>query len=341
MPSGTYRPPTAPHPTRDPDRARRFRPPGPVRNPGRLCHRVGVTPPPPQASGPRFGLSRVLHASARLVLGRFDCPPGHVLWRQDNQIGELAVLAIAGPGVEIRMAGRPTVVAHPGCVMLYEPRQVYARRRLDDRGDACVFLGVEPGSLRAALVERDPAAADRDALFTAPRAALAPADYAAAARLARALEHRPVDRLAADEALASVLHRVLAGVAPPPPAPSEAHRALALALERHLAARFAEDDDLATLAAAARASPYHAARVFRACTGTSLHAYRNHLRLCAALDRLADPRRDLAALALDLGYSSHSHFTTAFRRAFGCPPSAVRPFAAASTILKAPRRPAP
>lgn len=277
---------------------------------------------PPLASGSRFGLSRTLHAAPQLVLGRFECPAEHVLWDRDNQTGEYAVLAVPGPGVEIRMAGRPAVVAHPGCVMLYNPGQVYARRRLDARGDACIYLGVAPGLLRAALVERDPAAADRDDLFTAPRAPLAPADYLSLARFARA---RPPERLAADEAVVALLHRALAGVAPAPARPpSEAHRALALALERRLVARCFADDDLAALAGAAGASPYHAARVFRACTGTSLHAYRNHIRLCAALARLTDPRRDLAELALELGYSSHSHFTTAFRRAFGCPPSALR-----------------
>ena len=34
--------------------------------------------------------------------------------------------------------------------------------------------------------------------------------------------------------------------------------------------------------------------------------------------------RDLSRLALDLGYSSHSHFTAAFRRSFDVPPSAAR-----------------
>jgi AraC-like DNA-binding protein len=33
---------------------------------------------------------------------------------------------------------------------------------------------------------------------------------------------------------------------------------------------------------------------------------------------------DLTALAFDLGFSSHSHFSAAFRRAFGCTPSAFR-----------------
>jgi AraC family transcriptional regulator len=46
--------------------------------------------------------------------------------------------------------------------------------------------------------------------------------------------------------------------------------------------------------------------------------------LRAALERLAEPGVDLIDIALDLGFSSHSHFTECFRRNFGKTPSAVR-----------------
>jgi AraC-like DNA-binding protein len=47
------------------------------------------------------------------------------------------------------------------------------------------------------------------------------------------------------------------------------------------------------------------------------------LRLARALFQLPDAD-DLTTLALDVGFSSHSHFTLAFRRAFGCTPSQFR-----------------
>jgi AraC-like DNA-binding protein len=54
-----------------------------------------------------------------------------------------------------------------------------------------------------------------------------------------------------------------------------------------------------------------------------LQRYVTQLRLARALIELPDSD-DLTALALDLGFSSHSHFTLAFRRAFGCTPSRFR-----------------
>ena len=71
------------------------------------------------------------------------------------------------------------------------------------------------------------------------------------------------------------------------------------------------------------ASPAYLTDVFRRIEGMSLYQYLMHLRLARALVELPDTN-DLTALALDLGFSSHSHFSAAFRRAFGCTPSKFR-----------------
>ena len=62
----------------------------------------------------------------------------------------------------------------------------------------------------------------------------------------------------------------------------------------------------------------------RAVTGGTLHAWLVRLRLQVSLERVAEPGCELTEIALDLGFSSHSHFTEAFRRAFGVPPSVFR-----------------
>jgi AraC-like DNA-binding protein len=47
------------------------------------------------------------------------------------------------------------------------------------------------------------------------------------------------------------------------------------------------------------------------------------LRLARALDLLGQ-YDDLTALSLDLGFSSHSHFSASFREVYGRSPSAFR-----------------
>lgn len=97
-------------------------------------------------------------------------------------------------------------------------------------------------------------------------------------------------------------------------------------VQEMVASRFSERLRLGELAREAGMSKFHLARAFRATVGDSIHAYAIRLRLRAALERLGQGERDLAALALDLGFADHSHFTRAFRREFGVPPS--RHFAA-------------
>ena len=103
-----------------------------------------------------------------------------------------------------------------------------------------------------------------------------------------------------------------------------AHSDLVHETELFLLGKLSDGPTLSDVARAVGASPYHLLRVFRALTGLPVHRYLNRLRLRVGLDRLIEGAGDLTALALELGYSSHSHFTDAFRAEFGLPPSHAR-----------------
>jgi AraC family transcriptional regulator len=91
-----------------------------------------------------------------------------------------------------------------------------------------------------------------------------------------------------------------------------------------LAARMSERVMLDEIAREVGASPFNFARMFRRQTGLPVHRYLTLLRLRASLERLAEANVDLTILALELGFSSHSHFTDVFRREFGETPSTFR-----------------
>jgi AraC-like DNA-binding protein len=90
-------------------------------------------------------------------------------------------------------------------------------------------------------------------------------------------------------------------------------------LEEHLA----EQIRLADIGHAVGASPAYLTDTFRRVEGLSLHRYLTQLRLARALMELPYAT-SLTMLALDTGFSSHSHFSAAFRRAFGSTPSQFR-----------------
>jgi AraC-like DNA-binding protein len=80
---------------------------------------------------------------------------------------------------------------------------------------------------------------------------------------------------------------------------------------------------LAEIGGAVGVSPVYLTQVFRQVEGLPLYRYQLQLRLARALD-LLDDCSDLTGLALDLGFSSYSHFSTAFKQAYGLTPLAFR-----------------
>ena len=133
--------------------------------------------------------------------------------------------------------------------------------------------------------------------------------------------------MAVEECVIGLLHRLLRVLYRErgPATPREGrHRGLVEDARAFLATHFAGRGSLAEVARALDCSVFHLCRVFRAHTGMTLHEYRNQLRVRHALETIAGGRADLLDVALGLGYSGHSHFTAAFRDAFGAPPSVVR-----------------
>lgn len=129
-----------------------------------------------------------------------------------------------------------------------------------------------------------------------------------------------IDALEVQEHLAGLVQSVRPADRP---APEKVHRAVERARD-YIAAAPERSDTLDEIAKAVHCSAFHLARRFRMHTGTSLHGLRNQLRMTLALDRLREGERSISALAADLGFASHAHFTVAFRRAFGMAPSQMR-----------------
>jgi AraC-like DNA-binding protein len=100
--------------------------------------------------------------------------------------------------------------------------------------------------------------------------------------------------------------------------------ALVRAADALLAEKFNQRLRLSDVAVELGVSFSYLARTYRAVTGSRLHTQLTRLRSCEAMRHLADGVENLTELALDLGYSSHSHFTADFRRSTGLTPSGYR-----------------
>lgn len=261
---------------------------------------------------------RILFRTPSVAVGAFRCPRTHPLFRDSGPI-ENDVFVFPRARVAIAHAGGRRFTADPGVVTFYNRGQLYARTAIDD-ADRSDWFAVDR-DLALELV-RDPDPDGRP--FRQAHAPSASASYLRQRRLFERLRSgEPLDALAVEEEVLLLLADVLQRADTCPPAADTDAVAIAERARIELGTRYAEDMPLAALARATGVSRSRLCRAFRQATGTTLHAYRDGLRLRAALEVLPGCF-DLTALALDLGYASHSHFAARFRRAFGLTPSEAR-----------------
>lgn len=290
----------------------------------------------PDAIDPSQQTDRVLHRSEHCVVGVFDLPPGHRLWRTENRIDSGPLIAIPWTAVEIDRSGARRELMDPNRVAYYQREQPYARRVVSSRGDRCLFIVPSDRLLHDALAASGlTSPGDGYPFATGPAVSEA---TQAQHRLARALcaERPPLLPIDIDDAATHIVALLLAEAArqagrrPPRAGPGERARRDVVARARavmnarldhaHADASLSIND----LADETEVSPFHLARIFREHTGDSPARYYRRLRLRTAAEAVANGQTHLTDIALRFGFSSHAHFSAAWRSEFGAPPSALR-----------------
>ena len=278
-------------------------------------------------------IEELVYESDVAAVGTFRCPRHHRRFAGGSTDAGLVVFPRTSVVIE-RDRGEP-VVADPTTIVFYNAGEHYRRRGVDARGDHCDYF-----ALRNELVEEISAAGgalgsgDDVIRFThGPASAELYLSQRWVVDALAAGEH--VDPLLVDElAVAIVASAIwqaseLAGQLPETGTTTQhRHAEVVRRTKRVVLDRSPGPLSLAEIATEVAVSPYHLARLFRRHTGFTIHDYVTHLRLRRALDVVARSDVDLATVALELGFSSHSHFTRTFRSVFGCTPSSLRESAA-------------
>jgi len=270
---------------------------------------------------------RLLLTSPLVQIGEFRCDPSHPRFAEWAPTNGYCYVFPRNP-LWIEHEGGQPFVADPNVVPLYNAGHPYRRGRIATEGARTDWFSVTPAVLREMLRTVDAAAADADSrLFrfdfgrVSARTFLKQRDVVSHVRTADA-----PDLVFVEESALAVLDEILCGVygAKASPAMTRAHRDLAEEAKSVLAVTFATRNGLSELARAVGTSVFHLCRVFRQHSGFTIHRYRNELRLRTSLELLDEAGDDILAIAVELGYSGHSHFTAAFHRAFGLTPSSFR-----------------
>ena len=67
--------------------------------------------------------------------------------------------------------------------------------------------------------------------------------------------------------------------------------------------------------------PYYISSLFKTVTGMTLHKYIVHYRIKMAKNKLVTTDLDVGAIAIEIGFSSSSHFTKTFNAMCGMTPT--------------------
>ena len=278
---------------------------------------------------------RAIFASPLLKVGIFRCTPDDERF-PDTGPAQHHLVVFPRTSVWIHHDGGRPFVADPGVATIYNRGQPYARAALSPDGDRSDWFAVEPALLPLLMegsgghIREDPTRP-----FTINYLSVTPQLYAA--------QRRVVERIASgcdpleieERAIAVIVAALGVGASSDCGArrSRSTHRELAMAARVELLRELFAPLDLSTLATRLGVSPWHLSRVFRGQVGTTLYAYRRDLRLRVALERLEPSRGAMSRLAFACGFSSHSHFTAAFRRQFGLTPSEMGKSGGAERIV--------
>jgi len=222
-------------------------------------------------------------------------------------------------GVYVRHVGQNQAVAEANQVLFFNAMEGYQVSHPVSGGDASLTLVIEESQLHElappSLLQDGPRVA-----FRQPRLRVDARTQSLLALLRHSLREKTAEPLEAETLALTLVQRSLGPRTTRAAAASYGRQRLVDRVKLVLASDLARRWTLADIAAEVRGSPVYLTRVFQQVEGLPLYRYQLRLRLAHALDRLGE-YSDLTSLGLDLGFSSHSHFSAAFRQIYGRSPS--------------------
>jgi AraC family transcriptional regulator len=226
-------------------------------------------------------------------------------------------------GVYVHSVGSKDHVADANQMVLSNPDQPYQVSHPVAGGDATLTLGVDPATLLEITPPEYRAPRDRPALNRASLRIDAHTQLIAAL-LRQRLLRGAIGPLEAETLALHLIRSAFGSGTPGSGRPgSRRPEQLAQDVKMLLSADPWRRWTLATIAEEVSVTPVYLTDAFRRAEGIPLYRYHLQLRLALALTVLAQCD-DLMTLAVDLGFNSHSHFSAAFKKAFGQTPSEFR-----------------
>jgi AraC-like DNA-binding protein len=256
--------------------------------------------------------------SATVALRDIVCS-GECRHRSIEECSDGTHLVFPYRGVYLRHVGGSDVVAEANQVLFFNDAEDYSISHPLPGGDACLSLTIKEPLLRE-LVPKDHLRAGGPIGFREQRLRIDARAQALVALLRHGLSRGVAETLEAETLTLTLVRRALGEGNGNAARATAGRRKLVDRAKLVLASDPARRWTLAEIAADVGVSPVYLTQVFQQVEAMPLYRYQLQLRLARALDLLGQ-YDDLTSLSLDLGFSSHSHFTSAFRKVYGHTPT--------------------
>lgn len=225
-------------------------------------------------------------------------------------------------GLYLRHVGSDQSVADANHVLFFNAGEGYQVSHPVGGGDSCLSLAIAPELLRE-LVPVELLNKPEEPTLRVQSMRIDPRAQALVALLRHSLSHGTIESMEAEGLALTLICRSLGPRTAHATGATQSRRRLVDRVKVLLANDLGRQWKLADIAAEIGGPAVYLTQAFQQVEGIPLHRYHLRLRLARALDRLAHCE-DMSALAMDLGFSSHSHFAAAFKQAYGRTPSQFR-----------------
>jgi AraC-like DNA-binding protein len=222
-------------------------------------------------------------------------------------------------GVYVRHVGRHDSVAEGNQVVFFNKAEDYCISHPVEGGDACLSISVAEHWLEE-LTPKDEMRDGGGLAFRRQRLRIDARTQALVATLRYSLDGRAAETLEAETLTLTLIRSALGERTSRATRVSPGRQKLVERAKLLLSSDPTRRWTLSDIGAAMGVSPVYLTQVFQQVEGMPLYRYQLRLRLARALDLLGR-YEDLTTLSMDLGFSSHSHFSSAFRQAYGCTPT--------------------
>ncbi len=222
-------------------------------------------------------------------------------------------------GVFVHHVGGEQSVAEANQVLFFNAGEPYSVSHPVAGGDACLSVEIREDLLRE-LAPKKHVRDGEPLAFRHRRLRIDPRAQALVALLRHSLNTRAADILQAETLTLTLVRRSLGERTSHAAAASPSRQKLVDRAKLALSGDVARRWTLAQIAAEVGVSPVYLTQAFQQVEAMPLYRYQLRLRLARALDLLSQ-YDDLTDLGLELGFNSHSHFSSAFRQAYGKTPA--------------------